>query len=169
MNDIVLIVHNVRSAHNVGSLLRTCDGLGISKVFLSGITPYPVAPSDERLPHIATKVNRQIVKTSLGAEKTVDWEHVADSGPLVMRLKAEGYAVAALEQTAGSIRLDEYQPAGKIAVMVGNEVEGLDAPALELVDLSLEIPMRGQKESFNVAVAAAIALHYLALRLDKYS
>ncbi|HVX58788.1 MAG TPA: TrmH family RNA methyltransferase [Candidatus Saccharimonadales bacterium] len=161
MRDIVLVVHNVRSAHNVGSLLRTADGLGVSRVILSGYTPYPAGGKDERLPHIAAKVDRQIAKTSLGAEKTVHWERADELSGLAESLEADGYTVAALEQTEDSLNLNEFEPPEKVALIVGNEVKGLDERTLGLASVKVEIPMFGQKESFNVAVAAAMALYHL--------
>jgi 23S rRNA (guanosine2251-2'-O)-methyltransferase len=161
MTKLVLVVHNVRSAHNVGSLLRTAEGLGISKVILSGYTPYPIEKSDERLPHIAQKVHQQIHKTALGAEEYLDWVHVANVEAELRQLKKAGYVIAALEQTPKSVSLSSHQPRDKIALIVGSEVGGIDQVLLNQVDELLEIPMAGRKESFNVAVAAAIALYHL--------
>jgi 23S rRNA (guanosine2251-2'-O)-methyltransferase len=166
MNDTVLLVHNVRSSHNVGSLLRTADGLGVSKVYLSGYTPYPASSGDNRLPHIAMRADSQIKKTALGAEASVDWEYVPDVQSLLERLRKSGYTLAALEQTQTAIDLGAYQAPKKIVLAVGSEVNGLDEPLLELFDIHLQIPMHGRKESFNVAVAAAIALYSLT-KLDK--
>ncbi len=160
MNDLVLVVHNVRSAHNVGSLLRTADGLGVAKVYLTGYTPYPLAPDDERLPHLARKVAAQIDKTALGAGQSVAWEHQADIAAALAALRSEDYKLAALEQAPGSTALPDYTPADKLAIVVGREVEGLEPEVLAGCDLVLEIPMFGSKESFNVAVAAAIALYH---------
>src|SRR2546430_11852145 len=98
MRSIILIAHNLRSCHNVGSLLRTAEGLGIEKVILSGYTPYPMHTNDRRLPHLAQKITKQIHKTALGAEETLAWEHHADLLPVLARLKKRGYAVAGLEQ-----------------------------------------------------------------------
>jgi tRNA G18 (ribose-2'-O)-methylase SpoU len=160
MRQLVLIAHNLRSVHNVGSLLRTADGLGLDRVYLTGYTPYPPADGDKRLPHLARKIDKQMAKTALGAEKSVDWRQADDIEPIILELKAEGYTVAALEQAAGSTKLAEYQAPDKLALVVGREVEGLESEVLMLCDLVLEIPMLGQKESFNVAQAAAMALHH---------
>jgi tRNA G18 (ribose-2'-O)-methylase SpoU len=157
---LVLIIHNVRSAHNVGSMLRTAEGLGIDEVVISGFSPYPATENDRRLPHEASKIHRRIAKTSLGAEKTVSWKHEAFKDA-VSRLKTEGYVIAALEQTADSVNLTDYSPPPKIALIAGNEVEGLDSESLRLSNVTLEIKMLGQKESFNVGAAAAMALFYL--------
>lgn len=159
---MILIAHNLRSCHNVGSILRTADGLGLEKVYLTGYTPYPVgASNDTRLPHLAAKINRQISKTALGAEKALAWQHETDIEGVLELLKNQGYAVAALEQAANSISLPSYQPPDKIALIVGREVEGIEPDILKACDQILEIPMAGHKESFNVAVASAIGLYHL--------
>ncbi len=161
MREIVLIAHNVRSAHNVGSLLRTADGLGVKKIYLTGYTPYPSSKDDDRLPHIAAKVDRQIAKTALEAQNYVDWQHRELLSPLVGELKRADYEIAALEQAVGAIKLSEYRPPTKVALLIGSEVGGLDKQTLDQTDVVLEIPMHGRKESFNVAVAAGMALFYL--------
>jgi len=158
---IVLIIHNVRSAHNAGSLFRTADGLGVEQVILSGYTPYPGVKDDDRLPHIAQKIERRIHKTALGAEATVKWKHVDDIATELKSLETHGYAVAALEQSPTAIPLNDYQPPAKIALLVGNEVTGVEPELLNLIDTHLQIPMLGQKESFNVAAAGAMALYHL--------
>lgn len=160
MRDIILIAHNVRSAHNVGSLLRTAEGLGVQKVILSGYTPYPSHANDRRLPHEAAKTTQQIQKTSLGAEDMVKWEHHDNLQPVLAKLKKDGYIIAAVEQTEDARELPKYHPPRKIVLIVGREVEGLEQEVLQACDLTLEIPMFGRKESFNVAQAAAIALYH---------
>ena len=162
-NQIILVVHNVRSAHNVGSMLRTCDGLGISKVYLTGFTPYPKKAHDTRLPHIAAKTERAIAKTSLGAEKNVKWRQASDVIKIVESLKSRHFTVAALEQTPSAADISTYQCPNNLALIVGNEVSGIDSEVLRVCDTHLQIPMRGKKESFNVSVAAAIALYQLGL------
>ncbi|HEY5442469.1 MAG TPA: TrmH family RNA methyltransferase [Candidatus Saccharimonadales bacterium] len=161
MRRLILIVHNVRSTHNVGSLLRTGEGLGVQQVFLTGYTPYPTHPDDERLPHTAQKIDRQIAKTALGAEKQVSWQHSDNVAEVVTGLKRQGFIIAGLEQAPGSIKLAAFQPPDKLALIVGREVEGLEAEVLALCDHILEIPMLGRKESYNVAVAAGMALYAL--------
>jgi len=161
MRGIILIAHNVRSSHNVGSLLRTAEGLGIKKVYLSGYTPYPQLDKDERLPHIAKKVHAQISKTALGAEKLIAIEHVDEVGSLLHHLKHTGYEICALEQAPGALPLATFKTDKAVAVLVGNEVSGLDQTLLTMVDTVLEIPMLGKKESFNVTQAAAMALFHL--------
>ncbi len=157
MTEIVLIAHNIRSTHNVGSIFRTADGLGVRKIILTGYTPYPKHAGDTRLPHIAEKLNSQIHKTALGAEVVVEFEYF--DKPPIDQLRADGYKIVALEQSAHSHGLVGYQPADKIALIIGEEVHGIPAGLMEMCDESIEIPMSGQKESFNVSVATAIALY----------
>lgn len=164
MPNLVLIAHNLRSTHNVGSLLRTADGLGVQTVFLTGYTPYPPAPDDSRLPHEAAKLGRQISKTALGAENSVSWQHQEDINPLINRLRTEGYTVAALEQHPQAISLPDFIPPAKLAIVVGREVEGIEAAVLTACDRIVEIPMSGRKESFNVVQAAAMALYHCRFR-----
>lgn len=161
MKQLVLIAHNLRSAHNVGSLLRTAEGLGVQQVYLTGYTPYPLAPGDNRLPHLARKTDRQIAKTALGAEKSIDWSHEPDMQTLIARLKQQGYSIAALEQAARSVKLTDFEPPEKLALILGREVEGIEPELLADCDYVLEIPMLGRKESFNVVQAAAMALYEL--------
>lgn len=159
--QIILIANNLRSIHNVGSLLRTADGLGIDKVFLCGYTPHPAGPEDNRLPHEAAKITRQIHKTALGAEQTVTWQWEQDVTPVITRLKSEGYVIAAVEQTPDSLDLPSFNPPAKIALILGREVDGVEPEVIKQCDLTLEIPMFGQKESFNVVQAAAMALYHI--------
>lgn len=158
---IILIAHDVRSAHNVGSLLRTAEGLAIDHVYLSGYTPYPQAPNDKRLPHISERIGRQIHKTALGAEKTLAWNHIDSISMLIKKLRNQGVFILALEQTPNSKSLVKYKTTRDVALIVGSEVDGLERPVLELADIDLHIPMLGTKESFNVANAAAMALYHL--------
>lgn len=151
----------MRSIHNVGSLLRTADGLGVDKVFLCGYTPHPARPDDNRLPHEAAKITRQIHKTALGAEQSIEWQWESDIAPVITRLKNEGYTIAALEQTPNSIDLTNFEPPAKIALILGREVEGVEPEVIMQCDITLEIPMFGQKESFNVIQAAAMALYHI--------
>lgn len=159
--SIILIAHNLRSCHNVGSLLRTAEGLGVHMVILTGYTPYPLGSSaDERLPHQAQKIHRQIQKTALGAETGQVWQRHADITAVIANLKQQGYAVAAIEQAGASQPLPAYQPPQKLALLVGREVEGIETSVLDQTDQILEIPMFGSKESFNVVQAAAMALYH---------
>jgi 23S rRNA (guanosine2251-2'-O)-methyltransferase len=158
---IALVVHNVRSALNVGSLLRSADGFSIDEVYLTGYTPYPVAPDDSRLPHQARKTTMRIHKTALGAEDFINWHYRQDIHSCLEKLRLKGFFIVALEQASGAIDIDKYEPSEDIALVVGSETAGLETSVLKQVDLSLQIPMGGRKESFNVAVAAGIALYHL--------
>jgi tRNA G18 (ribose-2'-O)-methylase SpoU len=168
MTQVVLVAHNLRSTHNVGSLLRTAEGLGVHMVYLSGYTPYPSLPNDPRLPHLHQKLTRDIHKTALGAEATQVWEHHEDITTLMAQLKHDGYTIAALEQTPHAQALPTYAPPQKLALIVGREVEGIEPDVLAHTDLQLEIPMAGHKESFNVVQAAAMALYH-CMFYDKFA
>ena len=157
--QIILIVHNVRSSHNVGSLLRTAEGLGVKRIYLTGYTPYPITPNDPRLPHITHKATKAISKTALGAEISADWQQTTDIESLISRLKSDGFEVWALEQSPNSIMLPDWDAPAKCAIIVGREVEGLEPEVLGRCDGVVEIPMLGKKESFNVAQAAAMTLY----------
>lgn len=157
---LVVIAHDMRSAHNVGSLLRTAEGLAVARVYLTGYTPYPIAPGDSRLPHLAAKLDKQISKTALGAQHSLPWLWKPNPLPVIAELKREGFRVVALEQTADSSPLPAYQPPDKLALVLGTEVTGLPRKVIKNCDTAVEIPMLGQKESFNVVQAAAMALFY---------
>lgn len=159
MPEIIVIAHNIRSTHNVGSIFRTSEGFGVRKIILSGYTPYPRIENDTRLPHIAEKLHKQIHKTALDAESLVPFEYVETLD--VNLLKKEGYTFIALEQAERSIDMKTYRSPDKVALLLGEEVHGIEAQYLEQCDDVLEIPMTGKKESFNVSVAAGIALYQL--------
>jgi 23S rRNA (guanosine2251-2'-O)-methyltransferase len=161
MKEIVLLIHDIRSCHNVGSLLRTAEGLGVSKVYFTGYTPYPTQTNDERLPHIHQKLTKQISKTALGAETSQPWERKESITDLITALQQDGFHMAALEQTKNSIALPNYHSNDKVALLLGREVEGIDSALLGQMDDTIEIPMYGDKESFNVVQAAAMALYQL--------
>lgn len=161
MREIVLIAHDIRSAHNVGSLLRTADGLGIQHVYFTGYTPYPQHKRDTRLPHIAAKLHNQIKKTALGAEaNNAMWSHHENILAVVQSLRNEKYSIVALEQAKASIKLPRYRPGEKIAILLGREVEGIEPELLKLCDDVIEIPMFGGKESYNVVEAATMAMYH---------
>jgi 23S rRNA (guanosine2251-2'-O)-methyltransferase len=161
MTDIVVVAHNIRSAHNVGSIFRTADGFGVSKLILSGYTPYPRCQDDPRLPHVSEKLTSQIHKSALGAELLVTFDYQAQ--PDLASLRQDGYVIAGLEQDERSIELREYHSPEKIALLLGEEVHGLTDELKWECDVLLEIPMHGKKESFNVSVAAGIALYALSV------
>lgn len=161
MPKIFFIVHNVRSAHNVGSLLRTADGLGVDRVYLTGFTPHPTYKGDKRLPHESARVERMINKTALGAAQKLDWRHQPDILLLITKLKQQGVMVVAIEQSEKSKPITELGLKSDMALIVGSEIGGIDQPILKLCNEIYEIPMSGSKESLNVAVAGAIALYQL--------
>ena len=161
MPEIILIVHDIRSCHNVGSFLRTAEGLGVSIVYFTGYTPYPATPDDTRLPHITAKLTSQISKTSLGTELSQRWQNHDDINKLLATLKSDGYSLVALEQAPNSIPLQSYKATDKLALLIGREVEGIEPELLNRMDAVIEIAMQGQKESFNVVQAAAMALYQI--------
>lgn len=166
--NLTLVAHDIRSTHNVGAFFRTCDGLGVEKIIFSGYTPYPTFEGDTRLPHFFSKITRQIHKTALGAESTVNFEHFSDLNAVLKFLKSKKYVCVALEQFPSSISLvkcrqtlnSDYK-GRKVALFVGNEIHGVKDEILKQMDIITEIPMRGVKESLNVSVATAIALYEL--------
>lgn len=161
VKDVVVIAHNLRSAHNVGSIFRTCEGMGVKKLVLSGVTPYPEKADDPRLPHIYKRASRAINKTALGSENSISWEQSSNVESAIDKLKSAGYTIASLEQSPKSQPINRYSAPDKIALIIGNEVSGISEKILKLSDVILEIPMKGKKESFNVAQAAAMALYSL--------
>lgn len=154
-----MIIHNIRSTHNVGSIFRTCEGFGITKIILSGYSPYPKTKSDTRLPHISSKLTAQIHKVALGAEIMVPFEYQPQLD--MATLHAEGFRIVGLEQDDRANKLADYQTPDKLALLLGEEVEGINSELRKICDDLIEIPMQGKKESFNVSVAAGIALYHL--------
>ena len=147
-----MILHNLRSEENVGSLFRTADAFGVEKIYLTGYTPAPI----DRFKRPVSK----IAKTALGAERIVPWEQ-GSVAAVISALKSERVRILALEQDVRSVALHAYQRPARVAVVLGNEVEGIDAATLALCDDVVHIPMRGTKESLNVAVAGGVALYTL--------
>lgn len=152
-SPVVVVLDNVRSMHNVGSVFRSADAFLVHSIFLCGYTPRP--------PH------RDIHKTALGATETVHWEYEADINSLLARLKADGYSICAVEQAEGSVPLQKLEIAEgqRIALVFGNEVEGVQDAVMAACDLCLEIPQSGTKHSLNISVAAGIVLWELAKKL----
>ena len=150
-SGIVLVLDNIRSAHNVGSAFRTADSFKIDKVWLCGICAVP--PSAE------------IHKSALGAEDSVEWEHVKDTMDAIRRLKEEGYTIVSAEQTVGSVMLDTFVPEAdkKYAVVFGNEVAGVSQDVVDASDFALEIPQFGTKHSLNVSVSMGVILWHFKL------
>lgn len=157
--EIIVIAHNIRSTHNVGAIFRTAEGFGVQKIILSGYTPYPKIPHDTRLPHISDKLTVQIHKTALGAESLVPFTY--EELPPLTELKDAGFRIVGLEQASRSISLKDYKVPKKIALLIGEEVHGIEKQLLDQCEDIIEIPMVGQKESFNVSVATGIALFAL--------
>ena len=155
-HPVCAIIADVRSIHNVGAFFRTADGAWIEKLYLTGIT--------------GTPENRALHKTALGAQDTIPWEYVPQTREIVTRLKEQGYRILALELTNRPILFDALEMADyPIALIVGNEVTGIDQEILDLVDGAIEIPQYGTKQSLNVSVAFGIAVfdlvrHYRSLR-----
>lgn len=150
-SGIVMVLDNIRSAHNVGSAFRTADSFKIDKVWLCGICAVP--PSAE------------IHKSALGAEDSVEWEYVKDTIDAIRRLKDEGYVIVSAEQTVGSVMLDRFVPAEgkKYAVVFGNEVSGVSQEVVDASDIALEIPQFGTKHSLNVSVSMGVILWHFKL------
>lgn len=159
MRSIIVIAHNIRSTHNVGSIFRSSEGFGVEKIILSGYTPYPRLSQDTRLPHLSEKLTAQIHKTALGAENLVPFAY--EPTPDFAGLRAQGYRIVGLEQDSCSVILADYTAPEKIALLLGEEVEGIAPELRKQCDDLIEIPMKGHKESFNVSVAAGIALYGL--------
>lgn len=160
--SFIVIAHNIRSAHNIGSIFRTSDGCGVEKIFLTGYTPTPATKETVYL----TRSHKDFAKTALGAEKNVSWESFEDIERLLVQLKSDGYQVVALEQHENSVDYRAYQPSDKVALIVGNEVDGVDTGLIEQCDTVLEIPMRGQKNSLNVSVAFGIAAFEIKSKME---
>lgn len=167
MNDfpLTLILHDIRSAQNVGSILRTADAAGVERVITCGYTPHPAYPGDPRPPHIADVNTRAIAKTALGAEQTVAHTHYETLGHALADLRHNHYRIAALEQAETAVNLFDFHPTGPLALILGNEVDGVPPAVLAESDIILEIPMVGRKESLNVSVAAGIAIYQLRFGL----
>ncbi len=151
-----VIVDNIRSAHNVGSIFRTADALGATKLYLCGITPVPDG--------IGSKANCDIAKTALGAERTVPWEHKKRTGDAIRQCKKNGYRIVALEQDPHSVDIRKFKTRQDVALVLGPEVTGISKQVLKLCDTILEIPMLGSKESLNVSVAFGVAGYWLKFR-----
>ncbi|HTI57542.1 RNA methyltransferase [Mucilaginibacter sp.] len=143
---VVVILDNVRSMHNVGSIFRTCDGFAVEKICLCGITGQP--------PH------REIEKTALGATLSVNWSHYPTPLQAIEELRKEGYAIVAIEQAENSVMLNEFEAeeSKKYALIFGNEVNGVSDEVMKVIDACIEIPQFGTKHSFNIVVSAGIVL-----------
>lgn len=150
---LTVVLDNVRSLNNIGSIFRSCDGFAVERLILCGISQTPPSP--------------EIHKTALGAEDSVAWEYFPTTIEAVDKLHAEGYTVCALEQVEGSVSLEEFKAdrSRKYAFIAGNEVDGVDQAVVDLCDVCLEIPQAGTKHSLNVAVSTALAIWHFFLSL----
>lgn len=152
-SGLVVVLDNIRSAHNVGSVFRTCDAFKVDKLYLCGICQTP--PSAE------------LHKSGLGAEESVPWEHYDQTLDAVAELHKRGYTVISIEQTVNSMSLNEFVPnfkdGNKYALVFGNEVDGVSQDVVEASDLTLEIPQFGSKHSLNISVSAGVILWHFTL------
>lgn len=161
-----VVLHNIRSVYNVGAIMRTCEGFGVKEMVLSGYTPrYDDA---NLLPHLREKLNKQINKTALGAEKLLDIYSSGDIFADLTAWKKQGYTILGLENNIQDVRLKRLDDpklkdeiGEKVILLLGEEADGIDPKLYDLIDVFIEIPMRGQKESFNVSVATGIAVYEL--------
>lgn len=147
MKKVYVLAHNIRSLHNVGSVFRTCDGAGVSKLYLTGYSGVPP--------------RKEITKTALGADESVAWEFYKDPLPVIEKLKADGVQIVALEKNKQSENISGFKPDYPFCLIIGNEVDGVEEPLLKLSDAVVHIPMRGKKESLNVSVAFGIGIYQL--------
>lgn len=148
--EVAVLLHNVRSAHNVGSIFRTADAAGVSKIYLTGYTPRPVDQFGRQ--------QKEIAKTALGAEKYLAWEYAKSLESILAKVRAAGFEVVGVEQDSRSQDYREHRISKPTVFIFGNEVRGLSKALRNACDSLIEIPMRGKKESLNVAVAAGIVL-----------
>lgn len=150
---VAVVLDNVRSLNNIGSIFRTSDAFRVAEVILCGIAATPPSP--------------EIHKTALGAEDSVAWRYFTQTTDAIEALRSEGYMVCALEQVNGSVPLDRFEPSenGKYAIVAGHEVDGVDQRVVDMADYCLEIPQEGTKHSLNVAVSTALAIWHFFLRL----
>ena len=150
---VAVVLDNVRSLNNIGSIFRTSDAFRVAEVVLCGIAATPSSP--------------EIHKTALGAEESVSWRYFADTTEAVETLRREGHTICALEQVNGSVPLDRFEPEQwqRYAIVAGHEVDGVDQRVVDMADYCLEIPQEGTKHSLNVAVSTAIAIWHFYLRL----
>ncbi len=152
-NNVYLILHNIRSIHNVGSVFRTADAVGVSKIFLTGYTPLPV----DRFGNI----RKDMSKTALGSQFTVKWESFKKINDLINKLKKEKTEIVAIEQSPKSVDYKEFKIKNKTALIIGNEVRGISSQVLSKTNHIIEIPMKGKKESLNVSVSCGVVLFRL--------
>ena len=158
---MILILDNIRSCYNVGAILRTAEGFGVKRVILSGYTPR--VHDANLLPHLRDKLDREIHKTALGAENMLDIYSSGDIFSDIKNLRGDGYTIIGLENNIPekTVPIDSFDTSSteKLVLILGEEVHGINLKLYDLIDSFVEIPMKGQKESFNVSVAAGIAMY----------
>ena len=162
--EIVLILDNIRSALNVGAIIRTAAGLGVSDIYALGHTPYLQIDGDKRLPHIVKRAERQILKTALGAEKFVSLIPAGNPIKLAEKLKSQGYQLISIENHTASQELPKFKTNAKTALILGSEIDGVQPKLIAASHKVLSIPMTEAKESFNVASAAAMAMYHFRFK-----
>lgn len=148
--EVRVLIHDIRSTHNVGSMFRTSDSVGVDRIYLSGYSPTPKDKYD--------RPRKDVAKVALGAEKTIPWEYVDSPSILIKKLRKDGFEIVGLEQSDKSIDYKKFKPKRPILFIVGSEVLGMDKKIRDLCDVILEIPMMGEKESLNVSVAFGVAI-----------
>ncbi|HEY0220637.1 MAG TPA: TrmH family RNA methyltransferase [Candidatus Paceibacterota bacterium] len=148
--EVNILIHDIRSTHNVGSIFRTSDAAGVSKIYISGYSP---TPKDKW-----GRARKDIAKVSLGAETSIPWEYIDDPYKLIKKLKKDGFEIVGLEQTKYSTDYKKFKTKKPLLFIVGSEVLGMDKKILSLCDTIVEIPMLGDKESLNVSVAFGVAI-----------
>jgi 23S rRNA (guanosine2251-2'-O)-methyltransferase len=158
---LVIILHNLRSAYNVGSIFRTADGIGVEKIYLTGYTPAPSIGENYQ-----TASNKMIAKTALGSEKNITFEKSRSIWAVIKKLRSDNFKIIALEQSGGSVDYRKFKPNFPLVLIVGNEPKGIDKKILKICDQKIEIPMRGEKESLNAAVAFGIAGYEVTRKLE---
>ncbi len=159
-----MILPDIRSTHNVGSIFRSAEIFGVKHIYICGYTPYPHIDNDTRLPHISNKLNNQISKTALGTEKLVPFSVYNSPMLAIEQARSDGNTIIALEQSPKSTILYNFKPPTNIAIILGREVDGVDETILSVVDEIIEIPQIGTKESLNISSATAIMLYDIYTR-----
>lgn len=152
---LTVVLNDIRSLYNVGSIFRTADGVGVEKIWICGITGFPP--------------DHQISKTALGAENSVSWEYEKDPCKVLKGLKESGYAIVFLEQIENSIEFQDFEPQGPICLVVGNEITGVSDELLGYCDQAVEIEMAGLKNSLNVSVAFGVVAYHLKNKIKALS
>jgi tRNA G18 (ribose-2'-O)-methylase SpoU len=148
--EVRIILDNVRSTYNVGSIFRTADAAGVSHISLCGVTPAPIDRFGRK--------RKDVAKVALGAEEAISWDHFKETTEAIEKSKKEGFQIIAIEQSENSIDFSQFRPKEKVCYLFGTETVGLSAATVDLCDAVVEIPMYGSKESLNVSVSVGIIL-----------